>query len=186
MPVRIRGCVPGTSEGKEDGETVITTLTVLAMVCLLSFLYVLLIPYFASTRAFMHFLPQEIREAAKNHRDPPAGRRLVGALLTAAAVAGYLGAWIFLARDGCRRGYGFWLLFGRFMLFMYGYKLYDILVQDQYLVITKKYFVRFFPETANCRSWDDRSFNTRNQLIRMALFPVICAFLAWLTWRIGR
>ena len=46
------------------------------------------------------------------------------------------------------------------MLFLYGYKLFDILVQDQYIVITRKSFVKFYSETRDCRSWDDHSFNT--------------------------
>ncbi len=164
----------------------ITTLAVLAAVCLLSLAFILVIPHFASTKVFMRFLPQDIREAAKAHPDPSAGKQLIGYLLTAAAAAGYLGALVFLGADGIRRGYGFWLLFGRFMLFMYGYKLFDILVQDQYIVITKKYFVQFYPETKDCRSWDDRSFNTKNQLIRLIAFPFVCALMAWIALIIGR
>ena len=164
----------------------ITTLAVLAIVCLLSLAFILIIPYFAATKAIVRFLPQDIREAAKGHSDPPAGKRMVGYLLTALAAAGYAGLLFFLGADGIRRGYGFWLLFGRFMLFMYGYKLFDILVQDQYIVITRKYFVKFYPETRNCRSWDDRSFNTRNQLIRLIAFPFVCALMAWITLIIGR
>lgn len=158
----------------------ITTLIVLAAVCLLSLLFILAIPPFAPAKLFLRFLPRDIREAAKNHVDPPAGKRLTGYLITAAALAGYLGAIAFLGADGLRRGYGFWLLFGRFLLFLYGYKLFDILVQDQYIVITKQYFVRFFPETKDCRSWNDRSFNTGNQLIRLAALPFVSALLAWL------
>ena len=119
------------------------------------------------------------------HPDPPVGKRLIGYLITAAALAGYLSALYFLGADGLRRGYGFWLLFGRFMLFMYGYKLVDILAQDQCIVVTKKYFVRFFPETKACKSWDDRSFNTKNQLIRLIAFPFVCALMAWITLIIG-
>ena len=104
-----------------------------------------------------------------------------GYLLTALAAAGYVGLLFFLGADGLRRGYGFWLLFGRFMLFMYGYKLFDILVQDQYIVITRKYYVQFYPETKECKSWDDRSFNTKNQMIRLIAFPFVCALMAWIT-----
>ena len=164
----------------------ITTLIVLAVVCLLSLIFILVIPPFAPTKLFMRFLPQDIREAAKNHHDPSIGKRLFGYLLTAAALVGYLDALDFLGADGLRRGYGFWRLFGRFMLFMYGYKLFDILVQDQYIVVTKKYFVRFFPETKDCKSWDDRSFNTRNQMVRLSAFPFVCALMAWITLMIGR
>ncbi len=162
----------------------LTTIAVLAIVCAHSLLYILVIPPLAPVKAFMHFMPRDIREAAKGHPDPTIDRRIIGYLLTAVVSTAYLGALFLLGADGLQRGYGFWRLFGRFMLFMYGYKLFDILVQDQYIVITKKYFVRFFPETEGCRSWHDRNFNTGNQLIRLAVFPFACAALAWLALRI--
>ncbi len=164
----------------------ITTLAALAAVCLLSLAFILIIPHFAATKVLMRFLPQDIREAAKAHPDPPFGKQLIGYLLTALATAGYAGLLFFLGTDGLWRGYGFWLLFGRFMLFLYGCKLFDILVQDQYIVITKKYFVQFYPETKECKSWDDRSFNTKNQLIRLIAFPFVCALMAWITLIVGR
>ena len=163
----------------------ITTLTVLAGICVLSLVFILTIPSFARTKLFMSFLPGDVREAAGDHPDPPVRKQAVGYLMTAVAAVVYLGALYFLGADGIRRGYGFWLLFGRFMLFLYGYKLFDILVQDQYVVITRKYYVRFYPETKNCKSWNDRSFNTKNQLIRLIAFPFVSALLAWITLRIG-
>ena len=164
----------------------ITTLSALAAVCLLSLAFILIIPYFAATKIFMRFLPRDIREAAKTHPDPSLGRQIIGYLMTALAAAGYVGLLFFLGADGLRRGYGFWLLFGRFMLFLYGYKLFDILVQDQYIVITRKYYVKFYPETKGCKSWDDRSFSTKNQLIRLIAFPCVCALMAWVALIIGR
>ncbi len=163
----------------------ITTLFVLAVICALSLGFILVIPPLAATKVFMGFLPGDIREAAKGHPDPPAGKRFAGYLLTAIAAGIYIAAFRFLGADGIRRGYGFWLLFGRYMFFLYGYKLFDIAVQDQYIVITRKYFVRFFPETKDCESWNDRSFNTRNQLIRLIAFPFAAALLAWITLKIG-
>ena len=164
----------------------ITTLSALAAVCLLSLAFILIIPHFAATKVLMSFLPQDVREAAKTHPDPSLGRQIIGYLMTALAAAGYVGLLFFLGADGLRRGYGFWLLFGRYMLFLYGYKLFDILVQDQYIVITRKYFVQFYPETKECKSWDDRSFNTKNQMIRLIAFPFVCALTAWITLIIGR
>ena len=163
----------------------ITTLTVLAGICMLSLMFVLIIPPYAKTKVFMSFLPGDIREAAGDHPDPPVRKQIIGYLMTAAATAVYLGALWFLGADGIRHGYGFWSLFSRYMLFLYGYKLFDIVVQDQYIVITRKYYVRFFPETKNCRSWNDRSFNTKNQLIRLTVFPFASALLAWITLKIG-
>ena len=164
----------------------ITTLIVLAGICVLSLVFILIIPSFAKTKLFMQFLPEDIREAARDHPDPPVRKQAVGYLMTAAAVVVYLGALYFLGVDGLRQGYGFWSLFGRFMLFLYGYKLFDILVQDQYIVITRKYYVRFFPETKNCESWNNSSFNTKNQLIRLIAFPFVSALLAWITLMIRK
>ena len=164
----------------------ITTLVALAVTCALSLAFILVIPPFASTKLFMNFLPRDVREAARNHPDPPAGRQAVGFLITGAAMAAFVGVLVFLGRDGLRRGYGFWRMYGRYLLFMVGYKVFDIVVQDQYIVVTKKYFVQFFPETKDCKSWDDRSFNTRNQIIRLAAFPFVCALTAWITLIIGR
>ena len=163
-----------------------TTLAALAAVCLLSLAFILIIPHFASAKVLMRFLPRDIREAAIAHPDPSFGKKMIGYLLTILAAAGYAGVLFFLGADGLRRGYGFWPLFGRYMLFLYGYKLFDILVQDQYVVITRKYYVQFYPETRNCKSWDDRSFNTKNQMIRLIAFPFVCALMAWIALIIGR
>ena len=164
----------------------IVTLAVLAYVCALSLFFVLVIPPLAPTKLFMRFLPQDIREAAKDHPDPPKERRILGYLLTAVVAVAYVGGIVLIGAYALRRGCGFWRIFGRYMLFFYGYKIFDILVQDQYIVIKKKYFLRFFPETKDCKSWDDRSFNTKNQLVRLAAFPFVCALMVWITLIVGR
>ncbi len=164
----------------------ITTLASLAYVCAMSLFFILVIPPLASTKLFMSFLPPDIRAAAKNHPDPPKERRILGYLLTAVVAAAYIGAIVLIGADALRRGCGFWQIFGRYMLFMYGYKVFDILVQDQYIVIRKKYFVRFFPETKDCKSWNDLSFNKSNQMKRLIAFPFACALMAFLTVWIGK
>ena len=163
----------------------ITTLAVLAYVCMLSLFFVIVIPPLAPTRLFMHFLPQDIRDAAKEHPDPPKERRVLGYLLTAVFAIAYIGGIVLIGADALRRSCGYWQIFGRYMLFFYGYKIFDILVQDQYIVIKKKYFLRFFPETKDCKSWNDRSFNKSNQLKRLIAFPFVCALMAWITVWIG-
>lgn len=164
----------------------IVTLAVLAYVCALSLFYVIVIPPLATTKLFLRFLPRDIREAAKDHPDPPRRRRVLGYLLTAVFALAYVGGLVLIGADALLSGCGFWRIFGRYLLFFYGYKVFDILVQDQYIVIKKKYFLRFFPETKDCKSWDDRSFNKSNQLKRLIAFPFVCALMAWLTVWIGK
>ncbi len=163
----------------------LTTLIVTAIICLCSLGLILVIPYFGKTKLVMGFLPKDIREAARNHPDPAPGKLLIGSLLTLAMAVLFTGCYVFLGADGLRRGYSFWLLWGRYMIALYGYKLFDILVQDQYIVITRQYFVRFYPETKDCPSWHDRSFNTKNQLTRLIAFPFVAALMAGITLWIG-
>ncbi len=164
----------------------IMTLVALAVTCALSLAFILAIPPFSSTKLFMSFLPRDVREAARNHPDPPMGKQILGFLITGAALAAYVGVLVFLGRDGLSRGYGFWRMYARYLLFMYGYKVFDIVVQDQYIVIRRKYYIRFFPETRNCASWNDYSFNKNNQMIRLAMFPFLCALMAWIVLLLGR
>ncbi len=164
----------------------ITTLAALAYVCALSLFFIIVIPPLAPTKLFMSFLPEDIREAAKDHPNPPKERRILGYLLTAVVCVAYLGAIILIGANSLRRDGGFWRIFGMYMLFLYGYKIFDILVQDQYMVIKKKYFLRFYPETKDCKSWDDTSFNKSNQMKRLIAFPFVSALLAWITLWIGR
>ena len=161
------------------------TLAVTAGICLLSLFLILVIPPFASVKLITGFFPQDVREAAKDHPDPPAGKKIAGYILTIVFVICYILAWIYLVRDGIGRGYGFLKLFGRYLLFMYGYKIFDILVQDQYIVICRRYFVKFFPETADCTGWSDRNFNRINQLKRIISIPFFCAVAAWITMYIS-
>ena len=48
--------------------------------------------------------------------------------VSAVFVAAYIGAIALIGADALRHGAGFWRIFGRYMLFMYGYKIFDILV----------------------------------------------------------
>jgi len=65
----------------------------------------------------------------------------------------------------------------RFIVLLYVMKIFDIVVQDQWLVMTVGYFKKIFPETAECEGWKNRGFNNKKQIIRIILYP----FLSMLT-----
>ena len=163
----------------------LSTLEITAGFCILSFLYMLVIPYFAETKRIIRFFPPDVKEAAANHPDPSYPARTAGYLLTAAFASAYAGSLICIGRQGLRNSEGFGMLFMRYLVFMYGYKVLDIAVQDQYLIIMKKYFVRFFPETKDCRGWNDTYFNRRKQRIRIFVIPLLCAAAATAALIIG-
>ena len=87
---------------------------------------------------------------------------------------------IYLGIDGIRNGYGFLKLTVRFVVLLYVMKAFDIIVQDQWLVMTVGYFKKIFPETAECEGWKDRGFNNRNQIIRIIAYPFLSMITAGL------
>lgn len=85
---------------------------------------------------------------------------------------------VYLGLDGVRAGYGFWKLWLRFIVCLYIIKAFDIIVQDQWLVMTSDFYKRIFPETKNCEGWKNRGWNNKKQLIRIVAFPFVCMILA--------
>lgn len=84
---------------------------------------------------------------------------------------------IYVGVLGMKNHVGFWKLAARYIVMLYVMKAFDIVVQDQWLVMTVGYFKKIFPETSECKGWKDRGFNNKNQIIRIVLYP----FLAMIT-----
>ena len=59
-------------------------------------------------------------------------------------------------------------------------KAYDIIVQDQWLVMTVGYFKKIFLETADCEGWKDRGFNNKKQVVRIIVYPFLSMIIAGL------
>ena len=126
----------------------------------------------------LSFLPEDVREAGKNHPEPSKSKQMIAHLLLAVFLIAMFGGIVYLGVDGLKSGYGFWKLTLRFIIMLYIMKAFDILVQDQWLVMTVGYFKRIFPETADCEGWKDRGFNNKNQIIRIIAYPFLCMLTA--------
>ena len=103
---------------------------------------------------------------------------MIAHFMLAVFLLAVLGGIIWLGIDGIKNGYGFWKLTLRFIIMLYVMKIFDILVQDQWLVMTLGYFKKIFPETADCEGWKNRSFNNKNQIIRIIAYPFLCMLLS--------
>lgn len=103
---------------------------------------------------------------------------LIAHLLLSFFLIAMLGGMIYLGIEGLKSGYGFWQMTLRFVVFLYVMKAFDILVQDQWLVMTIGYFKKLYPETAECEGWKDRGFNNKNQIIRIVTYPIFCMITA--------
>ena len=163
----------------------LTTLITALILCAVEFMTIVIASPMAKPELVLRFLPEDIREAAKDHPAPPRSRQMLAHILLGIFLLSFLVGIIFLGADGLRHGYGFWRLTLRFVAALYIIKLFDIVVQDQWLVMTSGFFQRIFPETKDCAGWHDRGFNNKNQLVRIAAYPFLCMLTAAIFLWIG-
>ena len=152
----------------------IKTIITAVILCFVEFLSILIICPLAKPKLVLSFLPKDVKKAAQNHPEPSKWKQMIAHCVFVSFLASMLGGIIYLGIDGIKSGYGFWRLAGRFIFLLYLLKLYDILVQDQWLVMSTGYFQRIFPETKDCKGWKDRHFNDKNQIVRLIAYP-FCA-----------
>ena len=154
------------------------TVIIAFSLCLIEILVIVIASPMAKPSLVLRFLPEDIQSAAKDHPEPPKSKQIAAHILLAAFLAAMFAGMIYLGVDGKKNGYGFWKLTLRFIVMLYVMKAFDIIVQDQWLVMTVGYFKRIFPETADCDGWKDRGFNNKNQIIRIIAYPFLCMITA--------
>ena len=157
-----------------------TTLLVSLLLCAIEFLTIVTASPMAKPSIILSFLPEDVREKAKDHEEPLLYKQMIAHILLGIMVLCFLGGIFYLGIDGMKKGYGLWRLAGRFLLSLYLLKIFDILVQDQWLVLTYGFYKKLYPETKDCEGWKDRSFNKKNQLKRIVAYPLLSLFLAFL------
>ena len=157
-----------------ETEPMIKTIVAALAMALVEFAVIIIASPMAKPSLVLRFLPEDIRAAAADHPEPPKSRQYIAHLLLAVFAAAYLGEIIWLGIDGLHSGYGFRKLWLRFLAALYIVKAFDIIVQDQWLVMTSGFYQKLFPETAGCEGWKNRGWNTKNQMIRIIAFPVLC------------
>ena len=146
---------------------------------------VLAIPHLSSPKLVLRFLPKDVYEAGKDHPAPSLPKRLLGHLLLVITAAYAVWAYKDIA-DGIRRErVSFKEAYKRLLAFLMIEKAFDIICLDQILCMSTGYYQRFYPETRECSGWKDRSWNNKNQAVRIILYPLLCAAQALLITRIG-
>lgn len=156
----------------------IKTVIVALVICLIEFIVIVSASPMAKPSLVLRFLPEDVQLAGKNHPEPPKSKQIIAHILLGIFLISMLAGIIYLGVDGIRSGYGFWKLTLRFIIMLYIMKAFDIIVQDQWLVMTVGYFKKLYPETSDCEGWKDRSFNNKNQIIRIVVYPFLCMLTA--------
>lgn len=154
--------------------TVILTLLMIADISIVILIATACLP----ARMVMNTMPQDLKEKTKNHPDPPGWKKLIGIIVLIGGIVLYLWIVFYAGYDGIKQGWGFWKIFVRYMIILYGFKLFDIVCLDWWLITKTHFFQHFFPETEGSEGYHSFGFNKKEQLKRIILFPFICAILA--------
>lgn len=136
---------------------------------------------FIQDKKYFSSAPKDVQEAIQPREERFHGAHAVGWMLMAIAAVLVIGAVVLAVVDGIHRGYSFWQYFLRFLILLEGYKIWDIVFLDWYLLTKSHFYQHYFPEVEGCESLTHTGFNRKEQLLKLCLiFPAISAALAGL------
>ena len=141
---------------------------------------VLIAPHLASPKWVLRFLPKDVYEAGKDHPAPSLPKQLLCHWLLAMAAVYMVRAYKDVTGGIKRERLSFGEAYKRLLTFLLVEKTFDIVCLDQILCMSTDYYQRFYPETKGCEGWKDRSWNNKNQAVRLVLYPIFCAVQAYL------
>ena len=123
--------------------------------------------------------PKDIQEIILARPDDPVWMTVIGFVLLIVLFAGVAAIFIWAGKDAIDKGYGFWMIFARFMILLEGYKLFDMVCFDWILLTKLNIFQRLYPETIGCEGYEKFGFNLKSQLIKVVVFALISLIIAF-------
>ena len=109
------------------------------------------------------------------------GARAIGWTLFLISVLMILGVGAVAIWDGIRSGFTFGQFFLRFVLIFTVYKLCDMVLIDNFLLLKFHFFQYYYPEAAHAMEGRKYGFNIKSQLLKLlAIFPALSALAAWI------
>lgn len=108
------------------------------------------------------------------------GARAIGWTLFIISVALILGVGVIAIWDGIRSGYSFGQFFTRFVLIFTIYKICDMSLIDNFLLLKFHFFQYYYPEAEHAMEGRKYGFNLKSQLLKLfVIFPALSALAAW-------
>lgn len=161
-------------------ESLLLTLIGIAGVFLMLFAAVA----FIQDKKYFKTAPKDVQEKVQVHEERFPGMHILGYVLGIVATAMIAGSVVIAVWDGVKSGYGFLQFFIRFMIMLEGYKIWDMLFLDNYLLTKSDFFKHYYPEIEGCESLKKSGynlFNFKEQILKLlVIFPVISLALAGL------
>ena len=126
--------------------------------------------------------PKEARDVLiPRDRELFYGARTIGWVLMIFSFLMILGSLAIALWDGLRSGFTFWLFFLRFVLIFTIYKICDMVLIDNFLLLKFHFFQHYYPEAAHVMEGRKYGFNIVSQLLKLfVIFPAVSALAAWI------
>ena len=150
--------------------------------CAAMALMLLSVVAFIQDNRFFSSAPKEARDVIKQKdKELFYGARKIGWTLFILSVLMILGVGVISIWDGIRSGFTFVQFFLRFVLIFTIYKLCDMILIDNFLLLKFHFFQYYYPEAENIMEGRKYGFNIRSQLLKLfVIFPAASALAAWI------
>lgn len=122
--------------------------------------------------------PEDVQAAIQPREERFRGAHALGWVLMVVAGALVVGALVWAVIDGVSRGFTFWQFFLRFLILLEGYKLWDMVFLDWWLLTKSRFYQHYYPEIEGCESLERYGFNKRQQIIKLVVFPLVALAIA--------
>ena len=158
------------------------TLALSAAGCVLLFLGIWGVTVTMPTALLAKNFPEDVQERLRPRleRLPMSPKRVLGWIILALFVAGYLVLFVIGGIDGMRCGFTFGRYFLRFFAIGAVIKAFDILALDWFLLTKAQFFQHYFPETEGCAGWQDFGYNRKQQMRQCVMIVLGSAVMAWI------
>lgn len=137
---------------------------------------------FIQDNKFFSSAPSEAKEVLVQ-RDTELfyGARAIGWTLFIISILMILGVGVIAIWDGLRSGFTFRQFFLRFVLIFTIYKVCDMVLIDNFLLLKFQFFQYYYPEAKNVMVGKKYGFNIKSQLLKLfIIFPAVSALAAWI------
>lgn len=137
---------------------------------------------FIQDNKFFSSAPKEARDMLiQREQELFYGARKIGWALFIISVLMILGVGVIAVWDGFRSGFTFRQFFFRFVLIFTIYKICDMTLIDNFLLLKFHFFQHYYPEAAPVMEGRKYGFNIVSQLIKLfVIFPAVSALAAWI------
>lgn len=144
---------------------------------------------FIQDKRFFSTAPKDLQEKVQVHNERFPGMHILGYVLGISAIAMIVVSIVIAVWDGIKKDYGFLQFFIRFLIMLEGYKVWDMLFLDNYMLTKSNFFRRYYPEIEGCESLKKSGrdlYNFKKQILKLlVIFPTVSLVIAGLCVLIG-